>query len=110
MADIVYTQPLMTERSLFATDKERRARSRSAWLRALELTEPIGRNAVSILPALIEGSAERYGNAPALITEAETWSYRVLARRMNDYARWAVAQGITNGEVVALLAPNGPEY
>jgi fatty-acyl-CoA synthase len=100
----------MRERSLFATEKERRARSRSAWLRALELTAPIGRDAVPILPALIEDLAERYGNAPALITEAETWSYRVLAGRMNDYARWAVAQGVTNGEIVALIAPNGPEY
>ena len=98
------------ERSLFATEKERETRARAAWLRALERTAQISRNTVPILPILIEQSAEQYKDAPALVTEGETWTYRALAGRMNGYAHWALANGIANGKVVALLAPNGPEY
>ena len=98
------------ERSLFATEKERKARARTAWLRALEWTAQIGRNAVPILPILIEQAAEQYKDASALVTEGETWSYRALAGRMNRYSGWALTNGIANGTVVALLAPNGPEY
>ncbi len=98
------------ERSLFATEKERGARARAAWLRALERTAQIKRNAVPILPVLIEQLAEQYKDAPALITEDETWSYRALVGRMNGYARWALTNGIANGKVVSLLASNGPEY
>jgi hypothetical protein len=47
------------ERSLFATEKEREARARAAWLRALERTAQIKRNAVPILPVLIEQLAEQ---------------------------------------------------
>ena len=39
---------------------------------------------------VIEELAERYGDAPALISDRERLSYRALAERANRYARWAL--------------------
>jgi len=81
-----------------------------AWLRALELTAPIAKNRDRILPTLIAEAAERFGDAPALLSDRESLTYRELAGRINQYARWALAQKIARGEVVCLLMPNRPEY
>ncbi len=81
-----------------------------AWLRALELTAPIGRDRARTLPAMLDGLAAAHGDAPALISDRETLSYRALAARANRYARWALAQGVAKGETVGLLMPNRPEY
>ncbi len=37
-------------------------------------------------------------------------TYRSLAERSNQYARWALANDLQPGEVVCLLMPNRPEY
>ena len=37
-------------------------------------------------------------------------TYRSLSERSNQYARWALAQGLVKGEVVGLLMTNRPEY
>jgi len=79
-------------------------------LRALGNTGPIAKNPTRVLPALIEDLAARHGDKPALISDAETLTYRGLAERANRYARWALAQGLRKGEVVCLLMPNRPEY
>jgi len=79
-------------------------------LRALGNTSPIAKNPTRVLPALIEELAARHGEKPALISDAETLTYRGLAERANRYARWALAQGLRKGEVVCLLMPNRPEY
>jgi len=79
-------------------------------LRALGNTSPIAKNPTRVLPALIERLAARHGDKPALISDAETLTYRGLAERANRYARWALAQGLRKGEVVCLLMPNRPEY
>jgi fatty-acyl-CoA synthase len=84
--------------------------SAKAWLRALELTTPIARNRDRILPTVIEQAAAQYGDAPALLSDRETLSYRSLAERANQYARWALGQGLAKGEVVCLLMTNRPEY
>jgi fatty-acyl-CoA synthase len=81
-----------------------------AWLRALELTTPIARNRDRILPAVIAEAAERYGDAPALLSDREILSYRSLAERANQYARWALEQGLDKGQVVCLMMTNRPEY
>ena len=80
------------------------------WLRALELTTPIARNPDRILPVVIEQAAAQYGAAPALLSDRETLSYRGLAERANQHARWALDQGLAKGEVVCLLMTNRPEY
>ena len=40
----------------------------------------------------------------------ESLTYRELAERANQYARWALGQGLAKGDVVALLMTNRPEY
>ncbi len=63
-----------------------------------------------IFPAVIDELAERHGDKPALLSDRETFSYRALAERSRRYTRWALAQGLAKGDVVALLMPNRPEY
>src|SRR6266852_3559869 len=79
-------------------------------LRALKNTTPIARNPTRVFPLLIEELAAKHGDKPALVCDRETLSYRGLAERANRYARWALAQDLAKGEVVALLMPNRPEY
>jgi len=80
-----------------------------AW-RALRHSMPIARNPTRVFPILMEEAAARHGDEPALISDAETLTYRELDARANRYARWALAQGVGKGEVVCLMMPNRPEY
>ena len=79
-------------------------------LRALRMTTPIARHRTRIFPAVIEELAERFGDAPALLSDRESFSYRELSARSNRYARWALAQGIEKGDTICLLMPNRPEF
>jgi fatty-acyl-CoA synthase len=79
-------------------------------LRALRYATPIAKNPTRVFPHLIEDLAAQHGDKPALISDRETLSYRELSEQANRYARWALAQGIRKGDVVALLMPNRPEY
>jgi fatty-acyl-CoA synthase len=81
-----------------------------AWRRALEMTAPITRNPLLTLPTLIQDLAEKFGSAPALLAEREYLTYQGLAERSNQYARWALSQGIASGDVICLIMPNCPEY
>jgi fatty-acyl-CoA synthase len=80
------------------------------WVRALEATAPIAANPQRILPRVIEELAQSRGDAPALVSARESFSYRALTERANRYARWALAQGLDKGEAVGLIMPNRPEY
>lgn len=82
----------------------------SAWLRALELTAPIPNNPGRIFSTVIQDLAERYGKAPALLSDRESLTYSGLAQRVNQYARWALEQRLAKGDVVALMMTNRPEY
>jgi fatty-acyl-CoA synthase len=79
-------------------------------LRTLRMTAPIVRNPTRIFPVVIDELAERHGDKPALMSDREILSYRGLAERSRRYTRWALAQYIAKGDVVALLMPNRPEY
>ena len=81
-----------------------------AWLRALELTAPLTRNPFRTLPTVIQEASARFGEAPALLSEREGFTYTQLAARTNKYARWALEQGLEKGDVVCLLMTNRPEY
>ncbi|HWF96091.1 MAG TPA: long-chain-acyl-CoA synthetase [Xanthobacteraceae bacterium] len=81
-----------------------------AWLRALAATAPIAAHPQRTLPVLIEELADTYGDAPALLSDRETLTYRELAARANRYARWALELGVARGETVCLMMPNRPEY
>jgi fatty-acyl-CoA synthase len=82
----------------------------SAWARALEKTAAIGRHPATTLPVLIETLADKFGAAPALISERQTLSYRGLAEQADRYALWALRQNLAFGDVVCLLMSNSPEY
>jgi len=80
------------------------------WGRALERTAAIPRQPGRVFPTVIEECAEQFGEAPALLSERECLSYRALAARTNQYARWALAQDLGKGECVGLLMPNCPDF
>jgi fatty-acyl-CoA synthase len=79
-------------------------------LRTLRLTTPIARHPTRIFPTVVDELAVRYGDKPALVSDRETLTYRGLAEQSCRYSRWALAQGLAKGEVVALLMTNRPAY
>ena len=81
-----------------------------AWLRALEMTKPIANCPTRILPDMIDDLAQAFGEAPALLSDRESLTFRALSERSNRYARWALAAGLGKGDAVCLLMPNRPEY
>jgi len=81
-----------------------------AWVRALERTAPIERDGALTLPVLIGRLAERFGDAPALISADAVLSYRGLAAACHRYARWGLARGLGRGDTVCLVMANCPDY
>ena len=81
-----------------------------AWLKAIELTSWIETHPQALFADVVEDWAKRQPDRVALISDRETLSYRALAARINQYARWALAAGITPGDAVCLLMPSRPEY
>jgi fatty-acyl-CoA synthase len=81
-----------------------------AWLRALDRTARLGETPGRLLAHVIETWTETQGEAPALLGDDETLSYDALAARTRAYARWGRAVGLAKGDVVALMAPNAPDY
>ena len=78
--------------------------------RALRMTTPIAKNPTRVFPFVVEELAEKFGDAPALLSARERMSFRELSERANRYARWARAHGIRKGDTVCLIMPNRPEY
>jgi len=81
-----------------------------AWQQALQLTAPIAREPQRTFPVLLEEAARRFGERPALLSDGERLSYRQLDARANQYAHWALGQGLGKGATVGLLMRNRPEY
>ena len=79
-------------------------------LRTLKMTTPIARHPTRIFPQVIAELADTYGDAPALLSDRERFTYRELAARSNRYARWALAQDVRKGDTVCLMMPGRPEY
>jgi fatty-acyl-CoA synthase len=80
------------------------------WLRALEKTARIEGNPSRTLAHEFDDLAAAKGDAPALISEHETYSFRDLMERSNRYARWAIAHDLRPGDVVCLMMGNRAEY
>jgi fatty-acyl-CoA synthase len=80
------------------------------WTRALEATAGVRREPRRLFADVLAENARRWPDKPALLSEAEELSFSALTARMNRYARWALAQGVKPGDVVALLMPNRPDY
>src|SRR3954469_15925897 len=79
-------------------------------VRALRLTTPIAKNPERIFPRMISQLAEKFGTAPALLSERERFTYRELDARANQYARWALQQGMRKGDTLCVLMGARPEY
>ena len=95
---------------MIARDDENKRSPLKAWVRALERTATIGRERTLTLPVLIGRLAERFGEAPALLTTDTSWSYRALAAACNRYARWGLSRGLTPGDTVCLMMTSCSEY
>lgn len=94
---------------------ERRAEPRAFsankdWLRALQRTARIEQDPCRILAVAFDEIAAERGDAIALLSDAENFTFRELAQRSLRYARWALAQGLTKGDAVALVMENRAEY
>jgi acyl-CoA synthetase (AMP-forming)/AMP-acid ligase II len=63
----------------------------------------------TVLPQLLEEAAERYGERPFLRGDGWTMSYAECALRAGSLAGWLAACGVSRGERVAAVLPNGPE-
>jgi fatty-acyl-CoA synthase len=80
-----------------------------AWLRALEVTAAISRNPSRILPTVIDELADRSADAPALLSEHETFTFAARHAPASTLAgRWRKA--CKHGDRVCLIMPNRPEY
>jgi fatty-acyl-CoA synthase len=79
-------------------------------LRTLKMTTPIAKHPTRIFPIIVDELAQRYGDAPALLSERESFTYRQLAARANQYARWTLGAGIQKGDTICLMMLNRPEY
>ncbi|KAM4604400.1 long-chain fatty acid transport protein 1-like isoform 1-T2 [Polymixia lowei] len=64
----------------------------------------------STVPALFAQVVALHPGKPALVCETtgEVWSFRELAERCHAVAHWALAQGWTEGDVVALYLESRP--
>ena len=81
-----------------------------AWLKALETTAQATRDPARTLARAVGDWAAAYGDAPAVLSDVEQFSFRALAERANRYSRWALAAGLAKGDVVALMMGPRPEY
>jgi fatty-acyl-CoA synthase len=90
-------------------DVEQAANSARAWLRALESTAEATHDPHRILPRVVADWGRSYADATALVSDRECCSFRDLEKRMNQYSRWALAEG-RGGEPIALMMGNRPEY
>src|SRR5215469_3297669 len=81
-----------------------------AWVRALERTAAIERDRSLTLPVLIGRLAERFADAPALLSTDTALSYRGLAAACHRYARWGLTLGLGRGDTVCLVMANCPDY
>jgi fatty-acyl-CoA synthase len=81
-----------------------------AWVRALERTAPIEKDPSVTLPVLVGRLAERFADAPALVSPETTLTYRSLAAACNRYARWGLERQLAPDDTVCLLMANCPEY
>ncbi len=82
----------------------------NAWIRALQATAPIAKALDRTFPILMDELAERFGDAPALLSRNGDLNYRAAAELSNRYARWGLGQGFAKGDCVGLLLPNCSEY
>ena len=91
-------------------NQPRKPSAAKTWLKAIELTSRIEAEPSRLFADVVEDWAVRQPDRPALVSDAQTLSYRELAERINRYARWALSAGIKRGDTVCLIMPARPDY
>jgi len=81
-----------------------------SWLAALDTTTRATRDPLRILPRAVDEWAQAYGDRPAIVSAQASLSYRALSERANQFARWALGEGVAKGEAVAIQMRNRPDY
>lgn len=81
-----------------------------AALRSLKKLGNIYKHPNETYPDIIEHLARTKPNNIAIYFEDRAITYREFDEAANRYARWALAQGLGRGDVVALMMENRPEY
>ena len=62
------------------------------------------------LGRLLDQTADRFGDAPALFFGGESWAYRDLLAQVNRTAGGLASLGVRRGDRVLLSLPNCPEF
>jgi fatty-acyl-CoA synthase len=88
----------------------RKPSAAKTWLKAIELTARVEAEPRRLFADLVELRAERQPEHLALVSPGGSFTYERLAGRINQYARWALRQGIAKGSTICLIMPNCPDY
>jgi len=94
-------------------EQPKAARAPSAskiWLKAIELTARIETLPGRLFADVVDDWARRQPDRTALVTDDTSIDYEGLSKRINRYARWARSVGVTKGDTVGLIMPNGVDY
>ncbi|WP_315772361.1 MULTISPECIES: long-chain-acyl-CoA synthetase [unclassified Bradyrhizobium] len=98
------------DRSVELSTSPRRPSAAKIWLKAIELTSRIEAEPARLFADVVDDWAAKQPERPALVSDRETLGYSALSARINQYARWALANGIGPGHTVALMMPSRPDY
>lgn len=79
-------------------------------LRTLWMLRHVRATSSCTIVDIVEEQARRRPHAPALIHQDGELGYAEMNARADAYACWAIAQGIGQGDCVALLMENRPDY
>ena len=82
----------------------------STWARALRNIAGLPEQTNLTLPGLVDGLADQHGDRPALRSTTEALSFRSLAQRKNQLARWTRSRTVQPGEIICVLMRNAPAY
>jgi fatty-acyl-CoA synthase len=100
----------VTERSRETQRRPGKPSVAKSWLKAIELTSRIAADRHRLFADVVEDWSKCEANRPCLISETGTFSYGMLAERINRYARWALSAGIRPGDTVCLIMSSQPDY
>jgi fatty-acyl-CoA synthase len=78
--------------------------------RTLKAYEPVTSNPNITLGEDIERTVDRFPKNVAFRFEGQNTSYAEFDARANQYAHWALGQGLKQGDAVALFMTNQPDY
>lgn len=79
-------------------------------VRTLWMLRRLKPHATRTIVDIVEDQARRRPHAPALIYQDSQLSYARMNGRANAYAHWAIGRGLGQGDCVALLMENRPDF